>query len=398
MRRRAIGWTAGAACVAAGTLAVLATRRAFHPDGSPIDPSGPWRTVWITACLVGLGLSGLGVVLARRGGLPLRVAVAVAVIVQALPLAAPLLLSRDVYVYWAEARVLSVHEANPYRAPPGRFPADPGTRASPPEWRTQTEAYGPVWAAVGVLPAVAAGRSRDEAELGYRALAFAGVLATVAVVATRRRGAAGVALVGWSPTVALHFAGGGHNDALMVALLGGAVALRSRASAGVLWPISALVKPLAVVVLPLELACDRLHRPPRFWVALAVASVALLVASVVLFGIHWFSGSINAAHAGSPIGGVHFLAEAGLRHRYAVAIAGLAFLIVYVVLLRSAWRSGRSHLGLTAAALCMCVSQLRPWYALWPLALAGLDGDVLDEGAAFALASYVLVADALPSF
>ena len=399
MRRHVLGWIVGAACVGAVAVAVLATRHSSRADGSPIDPRGGWHVAWIASCLAALALSGFAVLLGKRGVLTLKTALAVAVVVQMLPLAAPLLLSRDVYIYWADARVLVVHGANPYRSPPGRFAGDPGTRAASPQWRTQTEAYGPVWAAAGSVPAAVAGTSGDAVQLGYRVLALAGVLATIAVLSWRRQGAAAaVALVGWSPTVALHFTGGGHNDAFMVAVLTSALALGSRATAGVLWPVSALVKPLAAVVLPLDLAREHYRRPRRFWIALAGASVALAAASIAVFGLRWVARSTIAVHESSPIGGVHFLVEAGLQHRYAVALAGLAFLVVYGLLLRTAWRRGRAHLGFAAAALCMCVSQLRPWYALWPLALSGLEGGAVDESAAFALAAYVLVADALPVF
>ena len=45
------------------------------------------------------------------------------------------------------------------------------------------------------------------------------------------------AFVGWNPVIAVHFAGGGHNDALMIALvLGAALAVRGRPQlAGAAW-------------------------------------------------------------------------------------------------------------------------------------------------------------------
>src|SRR2546421_3525718 len=137
MRRELTAWAAGAGCVVSVAVAVVATRHAAHADGSPIDPPGVWRAAWIAAAIAAFVLAGLGVLLARRGILRLRLAIAVAVLVQALPLAAPLLLSRDAYLYWAYARVVTVHHANPYRTVPAAFPADPGTRAASAQWRTQ---------------------------------------------------------------------------------------------------------------------------------------------------------------------------------------------------------------------------------------------------------------------
>lgn len=353
--------------------------------------------MFIAAVLAALALSGLGVLLGRRGALSLKVAVVAAVAVQALPLASPLLLSRDVYIYWAEARVVTVHHANPYRVTPSRYPDDPGTQAASAQWRTQTEPYGPAWAAVGTLPALAAGTSHHGAQLLYRLLAFVCVLATLGVVAVRTRSPQAVALLGWSPLVALHYAGGGHSDAVFTLLLVLAISLGATAAGGALWPVAAMFKAVPLVVLPLELATRRLHMSRRFWFGLAGAAVVLVVAAVAAFGTHWVSGSLESAHGTSPLGGVHFLTETGLRHRYAVAIGGLVFVAVYLVLLRAAWRTGRAHGGFALAALAMCSSLLRPWYALWPLAVSALEEDGLSMVAAYALSVYVLVWDALPT-
>jgi hypothetical protein len=330
--------------------------------------------------------------------LRLRTAVAVAVVVQLVPLAAPLLLSQDVYLYWAEARVVTVHHQSPYDVTPSRYPADPGTQAASKQWRTEPEPYGPVWATVGTVPALAAGSSKHDAQLAYRVLAVLGLLLTIAMVARRTRSAAAVALLGWSPTIALHYAGGGHSDALLTLALVGAVALGATLWGGAAWPLAALFKAVPVVVLPLELARRRLRMPRSFWIGLVGSGIVLVVVFAAVYGTGWMTASAIAAHGTSPIGGVHFVKElTGLRHRYDVVIAGLVFAAVYLVLLRVAWRTGRAHLGFALAALCMCSSLLRPWYALWPLALAAYEEDGLSMASAYALAGYVLFADAVPA-
>lgn len=397
MRRAYTGWAAGAGCFVAVALAVAATRHAAHAQSSPIVPHGAWKPVWVASVVVALALGGIGVLLARRRMLGLRAAIVVAVAVQAVPLFGPLILSQDAYLYWAEARVITVHHANPYTVTPSRYPDDPGTQAASPEWRTQTEPYGPAWGAVGTLPAFVAGRSADLAQLLYRALATAGILLLLGLLAFRTRSAAAVALVGWSPLVALHFAGGGHSDALLMVFFVAAVAFGSRAVGGAAWPAAAMFKAFPVVLLPLDLARTRLQRPRRFWTGLVAATVLLTAAAVAVFGTHWISTSVIAAHGSSGMGGVHFLTEAGVRHRYAVVIGALVFAAVYLVLLREAWRRGRGHLGFAAAALCMCSSLLRPWYGLWPLALAAVEEDGLSQLAAYALSAYLLIFDALPT-
>jgi hypothetical protein len=397
VRRAYAGWAAGAGCFLAVALAVEATRHAANVQHTPIVPHGAWKPVWVASVIAALALGGLGVLLARRRLLGLRAAVVVAVVVQAVPLLGPLILSQDAYLYWAEARIITVHHANPYAVTPSRYPNDPATRLASPEWRTQTEPYGPAWAAVGTLPALAAGRSADLAQLLYRALATAGILALLALLAFRTRSAAAVALVGWSPLVALHFAGGGHSDAFLMAFFVAAVAFGSRAVGGAAWPTAAMFKAFPVVLFPLDLARSRARRPRRFWAGLVATGALLTAAAVAAFGTHWLSTSVIAAHGSSGMGGVHFLTEAGLRHRYAVVLGALVFAAVYLVLLREAWRRGRPHLGFAAATLCMCSSLLRPWYGLWPLALAAVEDDGLSQVAAFALSAYLLVFDALPT-
>jgi hypothetical protein len=377
-------------------LAVVAARHASPSAVSPVLPTGePWRAFWTWGVTAAFALYAAGTWLARKGTLSLRVAVVVAVVVQALPLVAPLLLSKDVYLYWSEARTEIVHHANPYRTVPDDYPTDPAHDNVSEIWRTETAPYGPAWEALATVPAAAAGTSAHRAELGYRALALLGVLATVLVVARRTRNAAAVALLGWSPLIALHFAGGGHSDAWMIALLVFAVATPSTAAGGAAWPLATAFKIVPGVLLPLELAARRLRAPRRWWLGLIASAIAIVGAATAFYGPHWVGATVAGAHQSSTLGGVHWLTQLGLRHRYAVALGGLAFAAVYLALLRSAWRTGRARLSLAATALCLTSSLLRPWYALWPLALAALEEDEPAAFAAIALSAYLLFADAV---
>jgi hypothetical protein len=179
----------------------------------------------------------------------------------------------------------------------------------------------------------------------------------------------------------------------MIAVLAGAIAAGATVLGGALWPIAGAFKPLAPVLLPLEVAS---RQPgPRWWLGLAGGVVAISVVATVLFGTDWVTASTVGAHQTSPLGGVHWLTEAGLRHRYAVTLAGLVFVAVYLLLLRSAWRTRRPRFALAAVALCLTSSLLRPWYGLWPLALAALEDDAVAAMAAFALSGYLLFGDAV---
>jgi hypothetical protein len=383
--------------VLAVAAAVLGARHASPSEVSPVSPSGePWHAFWTWGVVVAFVLYAIGTWVAREGALSLRVAVITAVVVQTLPLAAPLLLSKDVYLYWSEARIAIVHHANPYHATPSDYPSDPAYGHVSEIWRPETAPYGPAWEALGTVPAATAGSSAHRAELGYRVLALLGVLAAALIVARRTRNAAAVALLGWSPLVALHFAGGGHSDAWMMALLVLGVAAPTAARGGAAWPIASAFKVVPAILLPLELAARRLRAPKRWWLGLIGAAVVVIAAATGIFGPHWVVATVAGAHQTSPIGGVHWLTELGLRHRYAVVTGALVFAAVYLALCRSAWRSGRAHLSLAATALCLTSSLLRPWYALWPVALAAVEEDELAGLAALALSAYVLFADAVP--
>jgi len=383
--------------VVALALAVSGARHAAPSAVSPVSPSGePWHTFWTWGVVAAFVLYVAGAYLARGGAFSLRAAVVVAVVVQAIALAAPLLLSNDVFLYWSESRIVVVHHANPYTRAPGDYPNDPAHGRVSEIWLPLTEQYGPAWAAVGTIPAAVAGTSAHRAQLAYRIFAVLGILTAVAIVARRTRNAAAVALLGWSPLVALHYAGGGHNDAWMTALLVFAVATPAAAAGGAAWSLSGAFKPVAAILLPLQLVARRFRAPRSWWIGLVAAALVVVVAATAAFGTHWISGATAGAHQTSPLGGVHWLSELGLRHRYAVGIGALVFAAIYVVLLRVAWRTGRARLSLAATALCLTSSLLRPWYALWPLALAAVEVDELAAVAAILLSGYVLFADAVP--
>ena len=110
------------------------------------------------------------------------------------------------------------------------------------------------------------GRSADAAAWIYKAIAAAGILAAVAAVArVAARPALAVAFVGWNPVVAVHMAGGGHNDALVAGLAAGALALavgRRHQLAGAAWVLAALVKWVPVVFLVLVTLAARARGRP----------------------------------------------------------------------------------------------------------------------------------------
>src|SRR5690242_17954171 len=122
IRRGAIA--AGMLVVATLALAVVAARHAHPAEVSPVTPDGAWNGIWIGAVIAAFVAYCVSVPALRRARTPWATALVVAVVLQVLPLAAPLLLSKDVYLYWSEARIVTVHDASPYRATPSVYPRD----------------------------------------------------------------------------------------------------------------------------------------------------------------------------------------------------------------------------------------------------------------------------------
>jgi hypothetical protein len=382
----------GLAVAAAVLVATVAARHASPAEVSPVVPRGNWNAIWIAAVVVALVVYCVALLVLRAG---IAAVLGVAVVVQLLPLAAPLLLSKDAYLYWSQSRIVTAHGASPYRTTPRDYPRDPATPYVSEEWVTQPAPYGPTWETLALAPGAAAGSSHRHAAFAYKLVAALGVLLTLALVAAVTKRAAPVALLGWNPLVALHFAGGGHSDSWLVALLCLGVVARRRWEGGAAWALAGAFKPVGAILFPLDAAADRVRRPLHFWAGLVVTAVVVLTASAAAWGTGWIRASLVGIHGASPLGGVHWLTQLGLTHHDAVGVGGAVFAVAYVLLLVHAWRTGRARLALAATALCLTTSLLRPWYGIWPLALASLEDDALGAAAAVALSAYLLLGDAV---
>ena len=172
------------------------------------------------------------------------------------PLAGPVLLSTDVYTYWAYGRVAAVHGENPTTPRPRRFRRIRPTRGWAPTGATRHPSTGRGSRSLrrGRARGGSVGRRSRRGPLpGDRGGVHARADAARRALARRRAFAA--AFVGWNPLLAVHFAGGGHNDALMMALVLGAIALAAaggRQLAGVAWAASIAIKWVPAVFLVLR--------------------------------------------------------------------------------------------------------------------------------------------------
>lgn len=225
--------TTGHAVLAAAAGAIVLTLVSVcaalgWPDDSTLFPengghpvgSDRWAWIFLVCEAAAFAAYGLGLLALRRGG-SLLVVGAVAAAIQLAPLGGPLLLSTDAWTYWSYGRIAAELGGNPYTNPPAAFPADAAYRHVGERWRDETSVYGPAFTLASEPIAQAAGTSASAAAWTYKALAaLAMLLATALAARLAPRRVFACAFVGWNPLLALHFAGGGHNDAWMAALVG----------------------------------------------------------------------------------------------------------------------------------------------------------------------------------
>ena len=86
--------------------------------GSPVPVGGiefgdTASIVFFVALAIGFAFYAGGLLVLRRTGGRLATVYAIAAAIQLIPLGGPLLLSHDVYSYWAYARIASRHDSNP---------------------------------------------------------------------------------------------------------------------------------------------------------------------------------------------------------------------------------------------------------------------------------------------
>ena len=333
------------------------------------------HTLFLALLAAAFAVYLLGLLSVRR--VPFALVFAVACAIQLSTLAAPLVASTDAWTYWSYARL---HD--PYRDTPSQDAA-----SAPHAGRAylhSTSAYGPAFSLAAKPLAVT--RSANAAAWTFKVAAALCVLLSTWLVARQRSFAA--ALVGWNPVVAVHFGGGGHNDALMVALVAVALALGARGrvhTAGAAWALAVLVKWVPLLLLPLRGLEARAQGRRVGHVGFAVTVVATLALATALWRLHWLDALVplsrDARRATS-------YALPSRTHLSPWIFAG-AFAIAYAWLLRVAAR-GRARLGLAFALLLLALPYLIVWYVLWPLALAAHDDDRVAVGLSLALCAYLL--------
>lgn len=321
------------------------------------------------------------------------------------------LASSDLYSYAAQGQLVR-HGLDPYTTTPADLPAvDLGKFLDNVAWKwvDTPSPYGPLWVAMSKWLAVGTGDHALISVLLLRLLPFAAVLAIawlLPMLAERYARRADLAL--WlavaNPLILVHTVGGGHNDAVMVALMLAGLVLASRPNADwrhllgalALTTLAAAIKSPALVavafVVPIYLS-GRPELRSRGWlrycalaagIVVAVFTVVSLIAGV---GLGWtkqvssgapvinfmslptllavgYRAAIGAAHAGT-------LVDATVRgfRTAGTVVSGLLLCYLWVRALRQRGQP-RTVLKLLTVALFSVVvlgPAVQPWYFSWAL-------------------------------
>lgn len=393
-RALAVGALAGV-CVTGAAIALGASGSPWMPHA--VRQSGTEGIVTsLTPALEPAQLAGLMVAMlacylllvGAASALTLRSVMAAVAVMHVLFAAAPLLLSRDAFLYLAHARAAVLGGINPYADAPAQASGDPILQYVYTPWADAPSIYGPLFTVVtyAVAPVGIAGAVWTmKAVLASASFSCVGVVA----VAARRLGVSpsvAVALVGLNPVTLVWVVGGAHNDALVGLLLAAAVLLAAsgardaRAAAAVV--MAAGVKATAGLVLPFVVAGARETREALLGVALCSA---LLVLGIVLFfdtsGLQSLvTALLDARENVSPqsvpsqVSAVLLGIEPVLPrlHRDGTLIAmAVTVLMLWRTLRGASWvaSSGWVVLAWLATSVWM-----RPWYLAWLLPLAALGG------------------------
>ncbi|HUP33022.1 MAG TPA: glycosyltransferase 87 family protein [Gaiellaceae bacterium] len=397
MSRAALLAAAAVAILVAGCVAVA------WAEGAPLVPADAGRAdggdlgPLFLALLALAFVAYLGALLLLRRRPPgLGAVLAAAAVIQLVPLASPLLLSTDAWAYWEYGRIAAVHGADPYVATPSMFPDDPAYEHAGAAWRETTSVYGPAFSLLSEAVALVSGTSAPAAAWIFKVLAALGVLACVVLAARLARDRPlAAALVGWNPLFAIHFAGGGHNDALLVALTLAALTLAASkrpALAAAAWVVALFVKWIPIVFFALRVLEARAAGRRVSHAAFAAAVVVVAGVATWRYGLDWlraFGPLARNAEEQTSYAVPHRLEQLGLPHALAVGLAVGALLVGLAWLGREAMR-GRARLGLAGCLLLATTPWLTPWYTIWALPLAAAEDDRRAQLVALGFCAYLL--------
>ncbi|MFA7297156.1 MAG: glycosyltransferase 87 family protein [Dehalococcoidia bacterium] len=300
----------------------------------------------------------------------------------------------DMFHYQAMGRVYWVFGENPLQMPQGLFPYPIGL-----SWSELASPYGPLWSLL-VAPAVLLPGEHLLAGLyalkAMALLSLAGCTALIWVLVRRRRPGAeafAVALFAWNPFVLMRVVADGHNDLWMMlfVLLAFERIERGRWNASIVaLTLGVLVKFVPAVLGPPFLLYIWTHAAgtPRQRALNVAEACALGAATAALIYLPFWEGFATfdnvrkeAQHAitSTPVllqlATSQWFAEP-LATQLAFTGTKLLYALAYAPLVWQARRSFDHLVGASFAILfvylVLAATWFRPWYMLWPVALAAL--------------------------
>ena len=323
----------------------------------------------------------------------------------------PMFQSRDVFSYIFFGRSMTVYHANPFLLIPHARPHDiiyPLVG-----WKFNASVYGPVFNYPAYLITRIAGNNITANIMGFKMLAFISYAACLPIVYWLARrvspGRENMALViaGWSPIMVMHLLGGGHNDALMVALLLGGFLLYRKGyllSGIAVVMVASMVKIVAVLAVAPMLVMyvrDKQGVPlKRLWrAAVVVVGVPILLYLPFLQSLKIFKTTehMSTLYSSASIPRlVSFQYQKILRHSgmtrikaqsVANARVHLLFLAIFAVVTILILLTVKNYRSMALAASAIFLiwfvtsSYVLPWYLVMGLMLTAFTGWNFTTGA-----------------
>lgn len=288
--------------------------------------------------------------------------------------------SHDLWSYSFYGRMVSQHGVNPYLSVPAMFPHDVVYPVV--GWRHTPSGYGPLFTMFSALLTWVAGDSLLAMRLGFQLLAAGAVLWCLSVLARERRSAA-LTLVALQPFVWISLVNGGHNDAIVAAVLLAAVVAFDRnriVRCAVLVAVAVSIKLTAVfIVVPFVVVLIARRRGKDMVIVAGIPAAVLIACGLFVAG--------SLGNASSATRGIITRASVW---RPVQALSGIPTTTVTVVatataLALVAWmawlhfrdpRLPRSA-GSALSAFGMVSSYTFPWYLFLGVPALALSGDLV---------------------
>ena len=295
----------------------------------------------------------------------------------------------DIYSYIAESRIMVHYHHNPIFTPPASYSGDPVMALSG-GWQQYGSPYGPLGMVVDAIPAVVTGGLLANLlvlKLLFSAMALGAAYLVYRILDHLQPDYAlgGALLVAWNPLILVEVSANGHNDIAMMllALVGCLAMVRQRLMLGPLFLVlSALVKYVTLLLLPLFLIYALGRQPTRRKQVTYVATTTLwsLAIAAVSYAPFWHGTETlknltlqNERYADSLSIVLSHLVS-GVTLDQAAFLGSLLFIPLFLAAVWLASGNVEDLFGgcflATFGLLALATTNVKSWYALWPVLLA----------------------------